>query len=66
MKYIVSRTDELLDQIVFNYYGTEAGYLEKILSCNTHLYELNAILPKNTIINLPEITAGAKLRVKLL
>ena len=66
MKYIVSRTDELLDQIVFNYYGEEAGYLEKILSCNTHLYELNAILPEHTIINLPEITAGAKLRVKLL
>lgn len=66
MKYVVSRTDELLEQIVFNYYGTEAGYLEKILSCNIHLYELNTILPEQTIINLPDIKVSAKSRVKLL
>jgi phage tail protein X len=65
MKYVVSRNNEILDAIVYNYYGESFGYLEMVLSANTFLYEQEIFLTEGLIITLPEIELKTQNRVKL-
>lgn len=65
MKYIVKRNDELLDEVVYNYYGESFGFLEQVLLANTFLYTQGVYLKEGSIINLPEVEVKAQAREKL-
>lgn len=46
---------EMLDEIVFRYYGKADGYVEKVLEANRHLADLGPIYEAGVNIHLPEI-----------
>lgn len=65
MKYIVKRDNEILDEIVFNYYGVSLGYIELVLETNILLYKENIYLRKGLEIELPELEIKPQTREKL-
>lgn len=65
MEYIVKRDDELLDEIVYKYYGTSFNNLETVLQANTHLYKQGIYLAVGTKIILPNTEIKPREREKL-
>lgn len=51
---------DMLDEICWRFYdGVQSGAVEKVLAANPDLADLGPILPINTTIILPELTAPA-------
>lgn len=45
---------EMIDAICHKIYGSESGFVERVLECNPGLAELSDPLPIGTVIKLPE------------
>ena len=50
-----TKDGDVLDEIVFRYYGKTAGYVERVLAANRHLADRGAIYPADVQIVLPDI-----------
>lgn len=55
MVTIVTKEGDMVDEIVFQHYGSISGYLEKVLELNRHLASYGPVLPSGIKIKLPEI-----------
>ena len=55
MVTIVTTEGDMVDEIVFQHYGSISGYLEKVLEVNRHLAKYGPVLPAGIKIKLPEI-----------
>ncbi len=65
MKYIVKRSNETLDEIVYKNYGSSFGYLEQVLKANSFLYTQGYYIKKGLEIELPEIKKERQSRLTL-
>ena len=50
---------DMLDEICWRFYGAQSGAVEAVLDANPGLADLGPILPIDTEIVLPELTAPA-------
>lgn len=55
----ITQQGEMLDEICWRFYGVQSGAVEAVLVANPGLADLGEIIPINTTIMLPEITAPA-------
>lgn len=62
-----TRDGDVLDDVVWNYYGTRAGLaVETVLNANNGLADIGAVLPAGILITLPDLpTPAATTGVKL-
>ena len=64
MTYVTKQGD-VLDEIVFKYYGRTSGYVEMVLAENRHLAELGPVYKADVAIVLPTITANAEIKTEI-
>ena len=50
-----TKDGDILDDVVFRYYGTTQGTVEKVLEANQNLADIGPIFPVGIEIELPEI-----------
>lgn len=53
----------MVDIICRRTYGDESGYVEAVLAANPGLAELGPILPKGTVVVLPDIETSTEVPV---
>ena len=66
MTTYITKSGDVLDEVVAKFYGHDAGMTEKVLEANPMLAEKGAVLPSGVVIELPiESTRAEKELVRL-
>ena len=50
-----TKDGDVLDEIVFRYYGKTAGFVERVLEMNRHLSDLGSVYRADVAIVLPDL-----------
>jgi len=58
MATYTTRTGDVLDEVVYKYYGQDVGMTEKVLEANSGLADQGVVLPSGIEIQMPEITTA--------
>ena len=56
----IAQQGDTLDMICARYYGRTEGVFESVLAANPGLADLGAILPRGTLVTLPEQVTAAE------